>query len=541
MKRIKDSARSAFSVIIVGLLITSVIAPAAFAGTAAASDAGHCTDTYITQLVGSVCEWSTDADTVNNSDDREAAYVQADHHAEMRGEYETSEQLRTVFSNYAEDTNTLASLEARNAIATAWQNGKTASTADAKAQTAIQNYYSVKEVNLLEAYTKQQAQLAYSANSTRNHPTAYDKFFYPQVSTESGWSVTNTYYTGALQTRTYTLANGSTHQYKSAVYFVRVDYDSGTQYATGTHSTNITAFKTGTQEQWSNGRTIYYNGMSNVRASYYNTSYNISNGHPAQVITSHDDWGNMLKTFADQSDTVEANYAAGTASDLYTEMDAGRLDPADVRGAEGQVRFLSGDANSTTQRYKAALYGSLNMKQAGYNSTFFVEYTGYTESSYKLGTGGSRTINYSGHVDNKSYEGIIFSSEIPSGGFQPNTTYNTSKLNGTTMIYSKNSGTVTFVKGNLTINKITDENGNVQDSVTWEDPKYDTNNVSEYLDYLNKTQQMQLQLLEQYSAGTSSGSTTSGTTSGWNPTQNQLIGMLLAVVAAAAMAQRGAE
>lgn len=527
-------AQRAFTVFIAGLLISSVVAPAALSGTAAAqtSDDGvECSwDSPLIQLVGDSCHWDGGWETVNDSADRDAAYVQSDHHAEMRGEYETSEHFRTVMDNYHQDTGTIASLEARNAIATSWENNESASTADAKAQDAIQNYYSKKEINILEAYSKHQAQLAYTANSTLKHPDTLDRFIYPQANTSKN-EVESVRYSGDLITRNYTLSNGSEYEYHLAEIAV-TNNDGATRYGyTGLERWQSTNESENLPVELGKINTDYeppVNGLTNVKASYAGTSYSIENGHPAQVV--HDDraYADILEKFANQSDTVESNYQAGTASDLYTAMDDGRLDPADVRGAEGQVRYLSGDSNATSQRYKAALYGTLDMKQAGFNSTFTVQYTGYTEAHYNRTTDGTRTVEYSGYVENKTFEGMVFSSEVPVGGFEQNSTYNTENLNGTTMIYYQNNGTVTFAKGNVTFVEITDTEGNQVENVTWSDPKYDTNDVSEYIDYLNKTQTMQMQLLEQMS---DDGSGTGG--SGFGGISREIVLLIIAAVAAA--------
>lgn len=548
MSEIKAQLRSAFSVLVVALVVSSVVAPAAFAGTASAvnkDDADSCGwRDPLEYLAGTTCDWHSEYDDVNSSSSRDDAYVQADHHAELRGEYETAEQFRTVFDNYGQDTGTIASLAARNAIVTAYNNGSSASTADAKAQQAIEDYYSKKQINTLEAFSKQQAQIAFAVNSTRNHPDTLNDFVYHQgVTTGGSQSSYKWYYTGELVTRTYTLANGSTHQYHSAEVYVQATDSNGNVYSTS-RGLGIDEYQNSTEAvvHPRSSADVFFPGLLNVRASYAGTTLNISDGHPAQVIADYDSWASTMTMWQDQSKTVKSNYQTGTASDLYQAMDTGSLDPADVRGAEGQVRYLSGDSNSTTQRYKAALYGTLDMNQAGFNSTFYVEYTGYTNATYNRSkTDGSRTLEYSGYVENQTYQGMVFSSEVPTGGFQPGGTYDTSKLNGTTMIYSQSNGTVTFVKGNITISKITDQDGNKVSNATWEQPKYDTNDVSEYIDYLNKTQQMQLQLLERYGDTTSSGSTSSDTSSGWNPTQSQLVFMLLAVASMAAISKRGAE
>ncbi|MGZ0746711.1 hypothetical protein [Haloparvum sp. AD34] len=549
MTATKSTAQRAFSVFIAGLLISSVVAPAALSGTAAAqtSDDGvECSwDSPLIQLVGDSCHWDGGWETVNDSADRDAAYVQSDHHAELRGEYETAEQFRTVFENYGEDTGTIASLEARNAIATAYQNNQSASTADAKAQTAIQDYYSIKEINTLEAFSKQQAQIAYSANSTRAHPDTSDDFVYPQhldgravydSGSEKNVGIDNKYVTGNLVNKTYTLSNGSTHQYKVAELYVKLHQASAPdeRVMSGTVAPSIQDFQGASSHEYQvgyDGTVTYYitlNGLVNVRASYAGTNLSVSNGHPAQVIEDRNSWASTMTMWSNQSDTMESNYQAGTASDLYGAMDDGRLDPDDVRGAEGQVRYLSGDSNATSQRYKAALYGTLDMEQAGFNSTFTVEYTGYTEAHYNRTTDGNRTVEYSGYVENKTFEGMVFSSEVPAGGFEQNSTYNTENLNGTTMIYSQNNGTVTFAKGNVTFVEITDTEGNQVENVTWSDPKYDTNDVSEYIDYLNETQTLQMQLLEQMS---DDGSGTGG--SGFGGISREIVLLIIAAVAAA--------
>lgn len=537
----KGMAQRAFTVLVAGLLISSVVAPAAFSGSAAAAtDDDHCTETIITKLVGNTCEMVDEPDTVNTSSDREKAFIQSDLHAEARTAYESSEQMQVVFSNYAEDTNTLASLEARNAIATAYENNESASVADTKAQTAIQDYYSIRQVNALEAFSKEQAQMAYAARVANNDSRIGNRFFYPAGVSGEKSSSASTYYarherlTGNTVTKNYTLANGSTHEYIVAEWYVNLHSDDSNSHDYYI-APSISDFETTDEVAYNLDGTIYWGGMTTARASYWDTTYDVENGHPAQVVSSYNEWAEVLAAFGNQSDTVESNYAAGTASDMYAAMDEGRVEPAEVRGAEGQVRFLSGDSNATDKRFRAALYGSLNMSQAGFNSTFAVHYDGYTEFAPNETNNG--TMEYSSPV-NTTYDGMLFAQEVPEGGFEAGTTYNTEDLNGSVMIYTSSGQKVVFEKGNFTINEITDNEGNKVESVSWEKPKYETSNTSEYIEYLDKTQEMQLRLLEKYSDDTSSGGGGGG--GGWFPSeQRDAILAGLALIAVAGLAGKG--
>jgi len=488
------------------LLVLSLVAGPAAATTgstptASTTDMVAPEECDVAAFVLNQCYTSWSVSTVNT--DQEQALTQADLHATARAEYEKQAAILTIMKNYGQDTGTLASLEARHAIASAYENGSTAAAADAAAQAAIQEYYSIRQINALEAHSAQQAQLAYIGNVS-NSDNVVDNYVYIQT-TDTSYAddissdgyIAESGLTGELVTHNYTLANGTEHEYKSAEVFVMAKHDGGSGSRTGKFGLRISDFEGSDNATYNlpdaNGdETVTVNGLTNIRASYANTSYDVENGHPSQVVGDHNDWAATLSTFSEQSTEVESNYQAGLAQDLYDAMDSGEISPSDLRGAEGQVRYLSGgdEANVTQQRWKLALVSSLGIDNPDLAnaSTMVVHYDGYTDRRWNVSTDGDRQAILEGRVD-KTYEGLLYSAETPSNGFDTGVTYDTSQLNGTQVIVTENGTEVPLYSGNLTIEAMYDQEGNQVDSTDWSQPEYSTYNSTRFIEYLNETKQ----------------------------------------------------
>lgn len=63
-----------------------------------------------------------------------------------------SERQRTLYQNYLNDTESAAWMRAEMAIAAAYENGSSKSLAKSKAREAINDYYAVKQANLIEEW-----------------------------------------------------------------------------------------------------------------------------------------------------------------------------------------------------------------------------------------------------------------------------------------------------------------------------------------------------------------------------------------------------
>ncbi len=502
------------TLLLVGLLVMSAIVPAP-----AAAQASN--ETCLYEQAG--LEWfvfdcQPEATHDTTDLDREQAMVQLDLNNLAVSERENAEQIRQIMENYGQDTGTLASLEARHAIASAYENGTDPSIADSNAKAAIEDYYAQRQKSTLAASSKHAAQMAYIANASQQHseiPDDYIRALDYDLETDNTDldPVDHTRLTGTTTPVNATLVNGEQYEYQGLdVWFnatlndmghsadlnetVRLEHFRGNKTSDdffytleyGSHNyNNLKEYDTqvsGDIVAWVFGGKLY------IDPSNYDTEYPIEDGQPGTVPLNINDYAYLMDMWQNQSDEVVANYQNGLAADLYDALDAGQITTAELRSAEGQVRFMSGESEVTSQRFRVALLSTLDLNGVDLQnaSRMTVSYTGYTDVDWNV-TETSREPIYSGYVDNRSYEGLLFATDTPDGGFDKGVEYNVSELNATVLMQTQNGTQVPFAKGNFTIESMTDDDGNEVENIGWEQPQYDTYDVSQFLRYLNDSKE----------------------------------------------------
>jgi len=526
-------AHRAFTVLLAALLVGSLVAPIAASSPAAAqssSDGG-----YIDGSFDGTCESKlrfafpiscpNAAFAEPDVDQSSTSATEIDIHTGMQGVYEGQKQIDSVYSDYLQDTETLASLEARNAIADAYENNSTAIEAQAAGQEAINEYYAHHQIQLLEIASADSQQLAYYANITLNNDNISDQYLSPgRPENNSNSGVYNSgHYLGDTVTSDYTLLNGSTHSHKAPRFEFSSDstWDPPIENYQDTSNLSLDRYNS-TLEGW---QYTHYHETSDSRIdlNYTFPGTAIVMNQPdaelySQTVYDYRMTAQLLNDLEEQAQTVQDNYNGSAAEDLYAAMDSGEITPSDVRGAEGMVRYMSGESNSTEQRFNLALRSTLNLASTDVGNTMVVNFDGETERTRHVNkTSGNVSFTYSGSV-NETYEGLLFSSETPSGGFETGTTYNASDFNGSIeMVVDGGNSTVPFYQGEFTIEEIYDSEGNAVENVTWEDPKYDSYNSDEFIAALQNASEQRSQIVIQTSDDGGSGGVTIGDLFGGNP------------------------
>ncbi|ARS91406.1 hypothetical protein B1756_17890 [Natrarchaeobaculum aegyptiacum] len=439
-------------------------------------------------------------------------------HSMATSEAESMDAHYTTLDNQLEDTGTIASLEARHAIAESWENGESESEAYQNALEAIRDYYAVHQENHIEVKSKQLVQLSNTAHAAQEDDDIMNRW----VSVDDAgdlWNSNDHYVTDGTAPAQAELVNGETHNYTTAR--VVFDSDAGGCWDGLTGTFNFSTLDT---DYWT------YN--SNYKLSAQDTlggddcserspgtygKFVIPNvgdvedgGLPSETVFDHSDWLERWEDIEQQSDQVVSNYDTQFVSDLYAELDAGNLDPEDVRGAEGMARHLSGDSEVTEQRFQMALMqmsGMNNPDLAG-TSSMTVEYDGHTEIEFEGTEGDSRVPVYSGHVE-AEYDGLLFANDVPEGGFETNQTYATGEVNttdtdleavdgGVQMFDVETGETTHFYNGTFEVTEMYDADGNEVETVEWEQPKYDTYDASEFADYIEEVQELREEIDSYY-------------------------------------------
>ncbi|WP_226480384.1 hypothetical protein [Natrinema amylolyticum] len=412
---------------------------------------------------------------------QDAAAIEQDIHVGATGIKSSQDASNRLYKNYLQDTGTIASMEARNAIATAYQNNEDPAVADANAQAAINDYYARLQISLLEESAVHAEQIAYYANVSQTESGINNGF----VHIFSSWGTSRPAAdTGNVSV---SVANGSTHTV--AVPKIKFnDANNNAETITPNYFEKSYANETkGTYEQYLEG----YTSDDADRREWRPTFHLLNTGSlESKTIYDYRVFRDRFEELEQQSDTVVSNYESGTAQEFYTAMDNGEIEPNELRGAEGMVRHLSGDANVTDERYQYALRSVLDMNRTSLDSTMVVDFEGATHEN-RVVNDSTGEVTYEYNSVNATYEGLLYSAETPAGGFQTGETYDVSNLNGTQrMVTGKDGGNasdVTFYRGNMTITKMTDGDGNEVNQTSLTDrPDYGTFDATEYQETIQK-------------------------------------------------------
>jgi len=332
-----------------------------------------------------------------------------------------------------------------------------------------------------------------------------------------------TWFTGETTNKTYTLANGTTHNYTAAEmalswkingdgpFSIKYYFDFS-QYNSANGDFDL-PYHSG-DDRASTPSPVPVYGPVNVRNSYTGTSYDTANGLPGQKVADLEAWRSSLNEWSNQSQTMISNYQ-DVAPDLYDEMDAGRLDPNEVRGAEGMVRYLSGDSNATEGDYRTALHYTLGTSNPNLTdtSTMKVHIDGYTEITWNTTSGSENREPIPTSPVNETVEGLLFADGVSS--VSVNETYTTNATDGKTFTVIGENGTdTTLIDGNLTVKAIYDSSGNELENASYTEPKYGTYDAQSFVEYLNESEQVRAAIL---ASDDSSSGVTIGDLFGNNP------------------------
>jgi hypothetical protein len=515
-------APRAFTVLLTVLLVGSLVAPIAASSPAAAQDdggewvdgsfEGTC-DSKLRFAFPLSCPWASFGEgDINTS--QSASQIEVDIHTSAVGVGEGLDQTDSTYQNYLEDTETLASLEARDAIATAYENNKTATEAQAAGQQAINDYYAHHQTQLYERASADAAEFAYYVNISTNDADVSDRMIHGTTGLNTLKSPNESVAVNILpqtQVENVTLVNGSSHSWDAPV----VDFvDSG--YDTDPFGL--------TRDNWVSTDSHYHGGAYQFNAGYNPDDFHYSGvvmveNAPAASLDSQDVYDyrrimQRLDQIDQQADTVQSNYPSSVAEDLYAEMDSGNLSPSEVRGAEGMVRYMSDNATEGDS-LELALRHTLDLEQPeSMDSSMMIHFDGKTDRVRNASTG---NVTYEYTSVNETYEGLLFASGVPGGSLETGTTYNVSDFDGQPTVLPTNGSEVVMWEGQFTVEKIYNSDGNEVENVSYGGPEYKTYNASEFIAALENASEARAEIVVSDGGGGGGGIGDIGDLFGNNP------------------------
>ncbi|WP_135821081.1 hypothetical protein [Halostella litorea] len=528
----RPTAHRAASFLLAALLLASAVAGPAAAATATAPTAdtrGAATASTPTadlaaQADDGECElWESvlgqctgPLEFVKIGEDQTAEAVKTDLHVTMSGEWENQQAFLTTTNNYLEDTRSIASIDGKSAIADSWERGNSTSQATQNVREAIRDYYAMQQIQLLNKYQQQMAQIHYAKNVSANNPDIDNSFvsvgivnitdeYGNSASRDPEYEITNRNHDVPMTEVDVTLVNGTSESIQVPQIAVNLnevgaDNDWEMEYWPVEPFQRWKLTPQGNRGGSMSSHAVVppNDGVSISQGFHLNTTgtYVVQNvgdvsqgGLPSKRVVDLVEWRRTWNDIEQQSQTMTANYDPTLTENLYAALDSGKIDPEDVRGAEGQVRWLSGNSSVGDRRWQQATLSVLDLANQNRSqaSQIVVSYTGYTDLSFSNSTDGTREPVYGDRVENQTYTGMLFANP-PSGGFSAGETYDVSNLEGTPTMYDNSTGeTIPLVKGNVTIEALYAANGSEVDNADWDDPQYDTYNSTKYVEYINKS------------------------------------------------------
>ena len=129
----------------------------------------------------------------------------------------------------------------------------------------------------------------------------------------------------------------------------------------------------------------------------------------------------IVQRIWDDSDTVTGNYTSDFVEDLYDELEAGNINPEQVRSPEGMVHFLSGTDDPSNERFQVAMMQQFGMEQPDFSmvSGMEVTWSGATDTTVDVDPElDDRHIYPSGYETEQDFDGVVFGDNLPDGGYQ---------------------------------------------------------------------------------------------------------------------------
>jgi hypothetical protein len=376
---------------------------------------------------------STDVSNVTSSQ------TALDLYANLNTQATAAENYNTTVRNYLQDTQSIALLEGKNAYIRALNNGSSKTAAETAAVSAVNDYYTSQQLELINRYNQTAANLKYAIQTAKNESglTPNDVV---RITVDSN---ADSDVPGGLSfTETATLINGSSKDY------TRISTYYGSFALNGNHGADhdyIITTEAPTSD-YSDKKYVHLNKT-------FHKNYVEMESQASSVRTE-------MKTFVENT---------------YTDYQQGELNNSELIDPYLAQREYGPAAG---QNFSAWAATSLTL--LGANSPETLESTG------------SFTVS-DGTENGTEYVGLLLSDENPaSGGFSAGTTYDAAQLNGTQYVVTDQE--VHELTGSFTVSEITNANGNTVQNVTYKNVTYQSTNTSQFGETLNQIAQTQAEL-----------------------------------------------
>ena len=444
------------------LLVTTAVAPAGPVGTATAAEAGDCSklDDFVYLLTGGVEVLSggrIDAtnenacsraayrnDAIEDMNEIDANQTKQDIYSAALGLKAGTEAWSAPFDNYLNDTESVAWMKVETAVAEAYDSGKSEGQAVTAAHEAIQSYYSIKQVNLIEQWNSSMNQMNVLEGQSQDEDGISNEFVRLKPLEKDGqtkWKNTRDW-----EQRTVVweleLANGSQHDHQNVL---------GSGYGCG----------------------LSINGSDTCSFNLADVSFvvNDPNQNKFDVIFNTSDFVSRWEKIESMKESLMSeseNFVAQTWSDY----DSGRINASDVISA-----------NTAMFEYGVR---SANESEGLYRSTAALSMMGYDTPN--MSNAGTMTVEYQG----QTHTGLVLAENAPGGSWTAGTTYDPANISGPVFMATSEGGKIDLTE-TFTIVNMTAKDGSEISTQETTEYVYKTADTNELL----KKQQQLLELRQE--------------------------------------------
>jgi len=442
------------SILLVGMIVTAGVA-GPLAQPAVAAEAGNCSDMddfvmFLTIGVvnGDDCSRQAYVDAALEDYQRvEAQQTKVDIYSSLSETTQQSETFQTSYDNYLTDTETVAWSKMQVAVAESYQNGSTKTQAQFEAEKAIEQYYSIKERNLIAHWNGVVSEVEYSHDIITNSSNVSNTYVYYEHETD-----TDTYQQELeFATTTKTLSNGTSVTVK--------------QMGGGTTTYGLT-------QNPNNLATLY---VAKPTSNY-----------DSRMSWNHSDFADRWNRIQTKRNSLinESDLYINATYDSYQDGTVNASDVISSQTAMFEYGTRSGDTNES-------LYDTVGaLALAGYDTP-------------SLNGTGTMDVSY----NNQTYSGLVMARTVPGGSWTNGTTYNTSNFDGPVFITTTDGQKIDLPASGaeFTVEAIRAQDGSSISSVNTTRYNYKTSNATELLEVQEELTALRTELEEREPDGGSGG------------------------------------
>lgn len=378
---------------IVGTVATATVGTTATGTVAADDDDGFEFDPWAPRVASYFYSMaSSPFDGLLTSDDLQAGQIAL--YREARQAWNNWSEVSVRFiDNHLNDAQMVASIYARDAIASAWESGKEPAEAHTDAREAITEYFAGREQNTLEAKQANGLQVAWCAEVARDTDDLDDNFI-SFIVPENDYDGDGTIDPDSSQIEPverdeheveYELVDGETVTTTSPRFVAEWDDgDSWTGYVDDELIDNFDETESVVRSPESGAFVLEsddgHEFATRLITNVHSVARSDDDDLPSIDVTDYGEMAAKLKEIRDMEEETRDNYTEDFVQSLYDALDDGTITPEQIRSPEGYAELMSGSTDATESRYQMALAMQLGMKQPdlGEASHFEISYTGYT-------------------------------------------------------------------------------------------------------------------------------------------------------------------